>query len=266
MLTYTEINTLVSFLEENKDAQINLKSLINDKYTKEHIDKNLLDLDTFKRSISNIYDNIFNTCSIQYNFIWCGNHYALDVRYAEIQERYDINKIYNVVICNNFIIVIPMCSNINKIIDKIRDATSGCVSQYCNSSAFILEIENLYNTTIPPRFNGISRLPFLHLLNTAKLGVYTDNYCLSYDDIKSACKILWGIESVGLKCGSSENEAEVYYKTEKICDVHTLGRLLYIYNQIKSFSKSISNENDYIRSVAFNFYADLFYVRKMDIK
>lgn len=69
MLTYTEINTLVSFLEENKDAQINLKSLINDKYTKEHIDKNLLDLDTFKRSISNIYDNIFNAYSMQYNFI-----------------------------------------------------------------------------------------------------------------------------------------------------------------------------------------------------
>lgn len=266
MLAYTEINTLVSFLEENKDAQINLKSLINDKYTKEHIDKNLLDLDIFKRSISNIYDNIFNALSIQYNFIWCGNHYALDIRYAEIQERHDINKIYNVIVYNNFIIVIPTCSDINKIIDKIRDATSGCVSQYCNSSAFILEIENLYNTTVPLQFNGIPRLPFLYLLNTANLGVDTDSYCLTYGDVKGACKILWGIENVHLQCVPSENNAEVYYKTEKICDTHTLGRLLYIYNQIKSFDKAISNENDYIRSIAFNFYADLFYICKMDIK
>lgn len=120
MLSYSEINTLVSFLEENKDVQINFKSLINDKYTKERIDKNLLDVDTFKRSISNIYDNIFNARSIQYIFIWCGNYYKLDIIHAEIQEKSDINKIYNVIVYNNFIMVIPMSSNINKLIDKIR--------------------------------------------------------------------------------------------------------------------------------------------------
>lgn len=126
MLTYTEISTLVSFLEENKNDQINLKSLINDKRTKERIDKNLLDLEIFKRNISNIHDNIFNACRVQYSFIWCGNHYALDIGYAEAQERCGIDKMHNVVIYNNFIIIIPKCSDINKIIDKIRDATSDC--------------------------------------------------------------------------------------------------------------------------------------------
>lgn len=120
MLTYTEINTLVSFLEENKDVQINFKSLINGKCTKELIGKNLLNLSMFKRNIS----NMFNIHNVQYRFIWCGKHYTLDIRYAEIQERCGIYKLYNVVICNNFIIVIPKCSDINKIIDKIRDDTS----------------------------------------------------------------------------------------------------------------------------------------------
>lgn len=120
MLSYSEINMLVSFLDENKDAQINFKSLIDDEYTKKCVNKNLLDLDTFKRSISNIYDNIFNAGAMRYNFIWGGNHYALDIIRAEIQEKSDINKIYNVIVYNNFIIIIPMSSNINKIIDKIR--------------------------------------------------------------------------------------------------------------------------------------------------
>ena len=240
MLTYTEIDTLVSFLKENKNPINNIDNLLKSGYI-QNITCNNKDKITETRSIflKSLDTNlIYNTAT--YTFIWCSKLYIIVLGMINI-DILDKDKLYfNVIIYNDKPIFISPYNKVNDIINNLRKNIEIRESFFTNP--FIKEIEKKYNDTVPLFFRGLPRKSFFWLLNNVELPSDKLNISATLQSVNFACNRLWGFNDASIR--ANKNYKEIFKGDNKVCNIDILSKLLYIYNNIINFS-NIKDFADY---------------------